>query len=76
MRGRFDGRGGALGLPIASAAVIALRTIFYAGHQAYAETDTFRFLDERLVMRYGQDLLPHIAGVMTSGAHGSAHHFL
>ncbi|CAB3795473.1 DUF4238 domain-containing protein [Paraburkholderia fynbosensis] len=58
MRGRFDGRVGTLALPAASVAGINSRTVFYAGHQIYAETESFRFLDEYLVMRRGQDLLP------------------
>lgn len=58
MRGRFDGRVGTLELPVASVAGINSRTVFYAGHQIYAETESFRFLDEHLVMRHGQDLLP------------------
>lgn len=57
MRGRFDGRAGTLELPIASVAGINARTIFYAGHQVYADTDSFRFLDKHLVTRYGRDLL-------------------
>ncbi|CAD6524799.1 hypothetical protein LMG28140_01687 [Paraburkholderia metrosideri] len=58
MRGRFDGRVGTLELPITTVAGINSRTIFYADHQIYAETDRFRFLDEHLLMRYGQELLP------------------
>jgi hypothetical protein len=58
MRGRFDGRVGALGLPVASVAGINSRTVFYAGHQIYAESESFRFLDEHLVMCRGRDLLP------------------
>nr|WP_274597587.1 DUF4238 domain-containing protein [Paraburkholderia sp. SG-MS1] len=58
MRGRFDGRVGTLALPVTSVAGINSRTVFYAGHQIYAETESFRFLDEHLVMRRGQDLLP------------------
>ena len=61
MRGRFDGRGETLGLPIASAAGINSRTIFLC-RSVYAETDTFRFLDESLVMRYCQELLLTLQG--------------
>jgi hypothetical protein len=57
IRGRFDGRVGAVEWPVDAVAGINARTIFYAGRQIYAENDRFRFFDQHLGMRHGQDLL-------------------
>ncbi len=57
IRGRFDGRVGAVELPLDKVAGINSLAIFHAGRQIYAENDRFRFFDKRLMLRYGQDLL-------------------
>lgn len=67
IRGQFDGRVGAVELPVDAVAGINTRTIFYAGRQVYAENDRFRFFDQHLVLRYGQDLL-HVAATLTRPA--------
>jgi hypothetical protein len=58
LRGRLGARVGTVELPVASVAAINSRTVFHAGRQIYAETEAFRFLDEHLAVRHGEEFLP------------------